>query len=121
VKAYLHNGHFKSLKEVVHFYNIRNSRPDDFGDPDVAENVNRDELGNLGLKANEEDDVVAFLETLSDGYVIESKEPSVPVKPASLETAGENDRFRSAREVIRVSRFRGGSPRMASGTHFEPR
>lgn len=121
VKAYLHNGHFKSLKEVVHFYNIRNSRPDDFGDPDVAENVNRDELGNLGLKANEEDDVVAFLETLSDGYVIEAKEPSVPVKPASIETTGEKDRFRSAREVIRVSRFRGGVPRMAAGTHIEQR
>ena len=115
VKAYLHNGHFQSLKEVVHFYNIRNSRPDDFGDPDVAENVNRDELGNLGLKENEEDDIVAFLETLSDGYVIETTKPSVLVKPASLHAAEENDRFRSAREVFRVTRFRGGISRMSPG------
>jgi cytochrome c peroxidase len=26
------------------------------------------ELGNLGLTANEEDDLVAFLKTLTDGY-----------------------------------------------------
>ena len=115
VKAFLHNGHFKSLKEVVHFYNIRNSRPDDFGDPDVAENVNRDELGNLGLTDTEEDDVVAFLETLSDGYTAEKSEPRVPVIPASVQTTDRKDRFRSAREVIRVSRFRGVIPGTTSG------
>ena len=38
-------------------------------DPEVAENVNTDELGNLGLTAGEEAAVVAFLKTLSDGYV----------------------------------------------------
>jgi hypothetical protein len=31
--------------------------------------VNREELGNLGLTSAEEDDIVAFLKTLSDGYV----------------------------------------------------
>jgi hypothetical protein len=30
--------------------------------------VNTDELGNLGLTSAEEDDIVAFLKTLSDGY-----------------------------------------------------
>jgi len=30
--------------------------------------VNRDELGNLGLTDDEEDAIVAFLKTLSDGY-----------------------------------------------------
>ena len=66
VKAYMHNGVFKSLEEVVHFYNTR-----DVGNwppPEVAENVNTDELGNLGLTAPEEAAIVAFMKTLSDGY-----------------------------------------------------
>jgi hypothetical protein len=37
--------------------------------PEVAENVNTDELGNLGLTDEEEDAIVAFLTTLSDGFV----------------------------------------------------
>ena len=80
VKAYAHNGFFKSLKSVVHFYNTRDVLPvcaaggwaipgtDCWPAPEVAENVNRTELGNLGLTSEEEDDIVAFLETLSDGY-----------------------------------------------------
>jgi cytochrome c peroxidase len=68
VKAYLHNGVFKSLDDVVHFYNTRDVNPEDFDPPDVKDNVNRDELGNLGLTEDEEADLIAFLETLSDGY-----------------------------------------------------
>jgi len=34
----------------------------------VARNVNRRELGNLGLTAAEEDAIVAFMKTLSDNY-----------------------------------------------------
>ena len=63
----MHNGVFKSLKEVVHFYNTR-----DVGNwppPEVPENVNTDELGNIGLTPEEEDAIVAFMETLSDGNV----------------------------------------------------
>ena len=67
-KAYLHNGVFKSLKEVVHFYNTRDI--EDWPPPEVPENVNTDELGNLGLTDAEEDAIVAFLKTLSDGYVL---------------------------------------------------
>jgi cytochrome c peroxidase len=67
-KAYMHNGVFKSLKEVVHFYNTRDvvSWPP----PEVADNVNTEELGDLGLTDAEEDAIVAFMKTLSDGYVI---------------------------------------------------
>lgn len=36
--------------------------------PEVAENVNTAELDNLGLTPVEEDAIVAFMETLSDGY-----------------------------------------------------
>ena len=34
--------------------------------PEVAENVNRDELGDLGLTDEEEDAIVAFMEALTD-------------------------------------------------------
>jgi len=83
VKAYGHNGYFKSLEGIVHFYNTRDVKPtcpgayteaealaaDCWPAPEVAENVNRDELGNLGLTPGEEAAIVAFLKTLSDGYV----------------------------------------------------
>jgi cytochrome c peroxidase len=35
---------------------------------EVAENVNRDELGNLKLSEQEVDDIVAFMHTLTDGW-----------------------------------------------------
>jgi cytochrome c peroxidase len=82
VKAYGHNGYFKSLEGIVHFYNTRDVLPECPGPyteaealaadcwpaPEVAENVNTDELGNLGLTDDEEAAIVAFLKALSDGY-----------------------------------------------------
>jgi len=80
VKAYGHNGYFKSLQSIVHFYNTRDVLPfcGDHDNPkeglncwpaaEVPENVNTDELGNLGLRPDEEDAIVEFLKTLSDGY-----------------------------------------------------
>lgn len=65
---YFHNGSVPTLKQVVAFYNRRDVAPTRFGAPEVPENVNRTELGNLGLSEAEEDDLVAFLHTLSDGY-----------------------------------------------------
>lgn len=83
VKAYAHNGYFKSLAGVVHFYNTRDVKDtcpgayteaealaaDCWPAPEVAENVNTDELGDLGLTPEEETAIVAFLKTLSDGHV----------------------------------------------------
>lgn len=83
IKAYTHNGYFKSLEGIVHFYNTRDIKPVCPGDyteaqalaancwppPEVAENVNTAELGNLGLTADEEAAIVAFLKTLSDGFM----------------------------------------------------
>ena len=78
-KSYGHNGYFKSLKEITHFYNTRDvlpgceSRPDlipgldCWPEPEVSINVNKEELGNLGLTDAEEDSIVAFMKTLSDG------------------------------------------------------
>jgi cytochrome c peroxidase len=70
-KAYMHNGVFKSLEEVVHFYNTRDV--EDWPPPEIPENVNTDELGDLGLTPEEEAALVAFLETLSDGYRVGKK------------------------------------------------
>ena len=81
IKAYMHNGVFKSLEQVVHFYNTRDALPrcestplPVFGvncwpAPEVSQNMNAHELGNLGLSAAEEAALVAFLRTLSDGYI----------------------------------------------------
>jgi cytochrome c peroxidase len=83
VKAYGHNGYFKSLWSIVHFYNTRDVLPACPGQyteaqaladncwpaPEVPMNVNSAELGNLGLTYAEEQAIVAFLRTLSDGYV----------------------------------------------------
>jgi cytochrome c peroxidase len=98
VKCYMHNGVFKSLKEVVHFYNTRNQTtasetmdltsaapaagllgkplwpaPEYAGIETLQNATGRvngpaARVGNLGLTGQEEDDIVAFLQTLSDGY-----------------------------------------------------
>jgi cytochrome c peroxidase len=82
-KAYMHNGVFRSLEQVVHFYNTRDvlsvcgpdvSRDDAqwgvtcWPPPEVEQNVNRSELGDLGLSPQEEAALVVFLKTLSDGW-----------------------------------------------------
>jgi hypothetical protein len=63
-KAYGHNGYFKSLEEVVHFYNTRDTMP--WPAPEYAATVNTTQVGNLGLTPVEEKSIVAFLNTLSD-------------------------------------------------------
>jgi len=63
---YMHNGVFKTLFGVVSFYNTRDVAG--WPAPEVAQNVNREELGDLGLTTPEVEDLVAFLETLTDGW-----------------------------------------------------
>lgn len=116
VKAYMHNGTFKSLKEVVAFYNRRDVSPETFGAPDVEDNVNREELGKLGMTDAEENDLVAFLETLSDGY--SPKQPDIiQVEyqfPATAPSTGSGDPFKGIRDVLRVEKFRYGYTEEAS-------
>jgi cytochrome c peroxidase len=110
VKAYSHNGVFKSLKQVVHFQNKRNIAVNAagqevvfdlrvgppsgytrlFGAPEVLDNVVNaagytpaqamaagtrsvlaydGKVGNLGLTASEEADLVNFMKILTDGYI----------------------------------------------------
>ncbi|MDX1571877.1 MAG: cytochrome c peroxidase [Xanthomonadales bacterium] len=83
VKAFGHNGYFKTLKQIVHFYNTRDIKPicpdpftpvemaimaDCWPEPEVDVNINTEELGDLGLSEAEEDAIVAFMKTLSDGF-----------------------------------------------------
>jgi cytochrome c peroxidase len=98
VKAYMHNGVFKSLKEVVHFYNTRNlttagevfdlTQPDPYAGltgtplwplPEVNSltavanaqgfaAVEGGLVGNLQLTDAEEDHLVAFMQALTDGW-----------------------------------------------------
>lgn len=87
VKAYMHNGYFKSLKRLVHFYNTRDVLdPCDFDATDKqAETLNcwpKPEfnnatvavgvVGNLQLSDDEEEDVVAYLKTLTDEFTAEA-------------------------------------------------
>jgi cytochrome c peroxidase len=75
-KSFTHNGAFKSLLEVVHFYNTRDIAQcaviggtpfvDCWPEAEVSANVNDEELGNLGLSTEEELLLVKFLETLTD-------------------------------------------------------
>jgi cytochrome c peroxidase len=84
VKAYMHNGYLTSLKEVVHFYNTRDVYPFPVVSgncpagtvekvtcwpmPEETANENMT-IGKLGLTDTEENQIVAFLQTLVDGYV----------------------------------------------------
>jgi cytochrome c peroxidase len=99
VKPFFHNGVFKDLKTVVHFYNARNlttvpgevidfTQPDPYANlqgtplfpppeypsPDTLQNPQGApgspdaQVGNLGLTDEEENHIVSFLKTLSDGY-----------------------------------------------------
>lgn len=63
---YMHNGVFATLREVLDFYNTRDT--EEWPAPEVAENVNTEELGNLELTDADIDALLAFLETLSDGW-----------------------------------------------------
>ena len=68
VKAYGHNGFFKSLIDITHFYNTRDLPGEGWAPPEVPMNVNTSELGDLGLTLQEELAIVEFMKTLTDGY-----------------------------------------------------
>jgi hypothetical protein len=77
---HFHNGFMKIPKEVVHFYNTRDVLPKCGGAddrkrvgktcwpvPEVTQHLEQ-RIGNLGLSDDEENEVVEFMQTLSDGY-----------------------------------------------------
>jgi cytochrome c peroxidase len=84
-KEFFHNGYIKSLKQLVHFYNTRDKpgyqynvtsghcpkgtteKVDCWPRPEVANNMDMT-IGNLGLSEGEENQLVIFLQTLTDGF-----------------------------------------------------
>jgi cytochrome c peroxidase len=86
-KEFFHNGYIKSLKQLVHFYNTRDAFPMGFGfpvtsghcpsgtvervtcwpQPEVPDNEDMT-LGNLGLTDAQENQIVIFMQALTDGF-----------------------------------------------------
>ena len=82
-KEFFHNGYAKSLKQLVHFYNTRDVFPfavtsgncpagttekvNCWPMPEVPNNLDMT-VGNLGLTDLEENQIVTFLQTLTDGF-----------------------------------------------------
>src|SRR6266481_3972714 len=82
-KEFFHNGYAKSLKQLVHFYNTRDvfgfkvtsghcpagtvEKVNCWPMPEVPDNIDMT-VGNLGLTDAEEDLVVTFMQTLTDGF-----------------------------------------------------
>jgi cytochrome c peroxidase len=82
-KEFFHNGYIKSLKQLVHFYNTRDVYPfpvtsghcpegttekvNCWPMPEVPNNKDMT-VGKLGLTDQEEDLIVTFLQTLTDGF-----------------------------------------------------
>jgi len=82
-KEFFHNGYIKSLKQLVHFYNTRDlfaypvtsghcpagttEKVDCWPMPEVKNNIDTT-TGNLGLTDQEENQIVIFLQALTDGF-----------------------------------------------------
>src|ERR1700704_6697447 len=82
-KEFFHNGYIKSLKQLVHFYNTRDVFPFDVTSgncpagktekvdcwprPEVRNNLDMT-IGKLDLTDHEEDQIVALMQTLTDGF-----------------------------------------------------
>jgi cytochrome c peroxidase len=95
-KELFHNGYAKSLKQLVHFYNTRDvpafakhvtsghcpagttEKVDCWPMPEVPNNIDMT-VGMLGLTPQEEDLIVVFLQTLTDGF--NPANPSVSTYP----------------------------------------
>ena len=88
---YFHNGSVATLREVVEFYNSRDETPERWGPTDYPETVNRVDLGNLGLDSREIDDLVAFMEALTDRSVLAMVEmgADLPSPPAGTPSTWE--------------------------------
>ncbi|TKB06805.1 cytochrome-c peroxidase [Desulforhopalus sp. IMCC35007] len=63
---YGHNGYFATLQDMIRFKNSRDVSVSGWPLPEVNENINYKDLGNLEITDEEIDDLVAFLHTLSD-------------------------------------------------------
>ncbi len=100
-KGFFHNGYAKSLKQLVHFYNTRDVFPfavtsgncpvgttekvNCWPMPEVRNNLDMT-VGNLGLTPQEEGQIVAFLQTLTDGFT--TPFPNINTYTGTFKTGG---------------------------------
>ncbi len=66
---YFHNGYFETLQATVHFINTRNDGH--YATPELSATIEAGRTGSLNLSEEEENAILAFLKTLSDGWEIE--------------------------------------------------
>jgi cytochrome c peroxidase len=73
--AFFHNGVFRTLQQVMDFYNLRDTNPEKdipaqyHANVDVADPPFNRHLGETpAMTAQDEADIIAFLQTLNDGY-----------------------------------------------------
>lgn len=103
IKAYTHNGWFKSLESLIHFYNtaaIGRETAESYGVTRCPEDIKTEKdalanicwpapewgngggaalIGNLGMSEDQEAALVAYLKTLTD---METPKPPKPYKPS---------------------------------------
>jgi cytochrome c peroxidase len=100
-KEFFHNGYIKSLKQLVHFYNTRDvyrmevasgecpagttEKVNCWPAAEVPQNQDMT-VGNLGLTDQEENQIVTFLKTLTDGYT--TPYPDINTYTGSCMTGG---------------------------------
>lgn len=63
---YGHNGYFATLVEMVQFHNTRKRAEWNWPDPEVSDNLNTEDVGDMELDNNEVNAIVTFLNALSD-------------------------------------------------------
>jgi cytochrome c peroxidase len=127
VKRFTHNGFFNSLEGIVHFYNTRDARPacpigfdvdealanDCWPAPESSENLAgagtaETDIGNLGLSADDEAALVAFLRSLNDDVAVRTPDSSRPNRNPRFDR--DRLRLRSQGEASsRGGHFRSGS------------
>jgi cytochrome c peroxidase len=99
----MHNGYLKSLKEVVHFYNTRDVFPFNVTSgncpqgtkekvncwpmPEVPQTKDMT-IGKLGLTDAEENQIVAFLKTLTDGFTMPYTDANTFTGAGSAQASG---------------------------------
>jgi cytochrome c peroxidase len=98
VKAYMHNGYFKNLEDIVHYYNTSLAKLDpvkcppgttakqarardcwpepEINSPNQASNDDLRLVGDLGLTEKEEAAIVEFLKTLTDKATVKPPTPA---------------------------------------------
>jgi cytochrome c peroxidase len=100
-KEFFHNGYIKSLKQLVHFYNTRDvfafpvtsgncpagktEKVDCWPMPEVKNNIDMT-TGNLGLTDQEENQIVSFLQSLTDGFT--TPFPNINTYTGTFKTGG---------------------------------